>query len=110
MGSVHFRDITLAHIFVYENPSAKGRHLCVKAMSHYGDFAVKVAELCPDCHMPRLPRDTQLGLLRTRYGGKKLIDLGFDFIPMERIVKDAMKSLKDSSSWLFQLRWLALCR
>lgn len=53
MGSVHFRDVALAHIFVYENPSAKGRHLCVEAISHYGDLAAKVAELCPDYKVPR---------------------------------------------------------
>ncbi|KAI4373374.1 hypothetical protein MLD38_011505 [Melastoma candidum] len=94
MGSVHFRDVALAHILVYENPSAKGRHLCVEAISHYGDFASKVAELCPDYNVPRLPRDTQPGLLRARDGGKKLMDLGLDFIPMEQIIKDSMESLK----------------
>lgn len=94
MGSVHFKDVALAHILVYENESAKGRHLCVEAISHYGDFVAKVAELYPEYNLPRLPKDTQPGLLRTKNGAKKLMDLGLEFIPMEQIIKDSVESLK----------------
>ncbi|RXH84918.1 hypothetical protein DVH24_041686 [Malus domestica] len=48
MGSVHFKDVALAHILVYENKSATGRHLCLEAISRYGDFVAKVAELYPE--------------------------------------------------------------
>ncbi|KAG6761203.1 hypothetical protein POTOM_034404 [Populus tomentosa] len=94
MGSVHFKDVALAHIIVYENPSATGRHLCVEAISHYGDFVAKVAELYPEYKIPRLPKDTQPGLLRAKNGAKKLMDLGLEFIPMEQIIKEAVESLK----------------
>nr|GMD15758.1 cinnamoyl-CoA reductase 1 [Ipomoea batatas]GMD18822.1 cinnamoyl-CoA reductase 1 [Ipomoea batatas] len=94
MGSVHFKDVALAHILVYENTSAKGRHLCVEAISHYGDFAAKVAELYPEYNIPRIPKDTQPGLLRAKDGGKKLMDLGLQFIPMEQIIRDSVESLK----------------
>lgn len=53
MGSVHVKDVALAHILVYENPSATGRHPCVEAISHYGDFAAKVAELYPEYNIPK---------------------------------------------------------
>ncbi|KAJ4840498.1 hypothetical protein Tsubulata_000428 [Turnera subulata] len=94
MGSVHFKDVALAHILVYENPAATGRHLCVEAISHYGDFVAKVAELYPEYKVPSLPKDTQPGLLRAENGAKKLMDLGLEFIPMEQIIKDAVESLK----------------
>ncbi|EEF35783.1 phenylacetaldehyde reductase [Ricinus communis] len=94
MGSVHFKDVAMAHIMVYENPSASGRHLCVEAISHYGDFVAKVAELYPEYKVPRLPKDTQPGLLRAKDGAKKLMELGLEFIPMEQIIKDAVESLK----------------
>ncbi|XP_022729898.1 cinnamoyl-CoA reductase 1 isoform X1 [Durio zibethinus] len=94
MGSVHFKDVALAHILVYENTSATGRHLCVEAITHYGDFVAKVAELYPQYNVPSLPRDTQPGLLRARNASQKLMDLGLEFIPMEQIVKDAVESLK----------------
>ncbi|XVF20364.1 hypothetical protein REPUB_Repub11eG0191800 [Reevesia pubescens] len=94
MGYVHFKDVALAHILVYENSSATGRHLCVEAISHYGDFVAKVAELYPEYNVPSLPRDTQPGLLRAKNGSQKLMDLGMEFIPMEQIIKDGVESLK----------------
>ncbi|KAA3471880.1 cinnamoyl-CoA reductase 1 isoform X1 [Gossypium australe] len=96
IGSVHFKDVALAHILVYENTSATGRHMCVEALSHYGDFVAKVAELYPEYNIPSLPRDTQPGLLRAKNGGKKLMDLGLEFIPMEQIIRDAVESLKSA--------------
>ncbi|KAK4408959.1 Cinnamoyl-CoA reductase 1 [Sesamum angolense] len=75
MGSVHVKDVALAHLLVYENTSATGRHLCVEAVSHYGDFAAKVAELYPEYNVPKLPKDTQPGLRRSKDASKKLIDL-----------------------------------
>lgn len=94
MGLVHVKDVALAHILVYENNSAKGRHMCVEAITHYGDFAAKVAELYPEYNVPRLPKDTQPGLLRAKDGGKKLMDLGLQFIDMEQIIRDSVESLK----------------
>uniref|UniRef100_A0A803PWW0 NAD-dependent epimerase/dehydratase domain-containing protein n=1 Tax=Cannabis sativa TaxID=3483 RepID=A0A803PWW0_CANSA len=94
IGSVHFKDVALAHILVYENKSASGRHLCLEALSHYGDLAAKVAELYPEFKLPSLPRDTQPGLLRANNAAKKLIDMGLQFIPMEQIIKDSVESLK----------------
>ncbi|CAO2840042.1 unnamed protein product [Amaranthus hypochondriacus] len=94
MGSVHVKDVALAHILVYENKSATGRHLCLEAISHYGDFAAKVSELLPEYNLPRLPRETQPGLLRAKNAAKKLMDLGLQFIPMEQIIKDSVESLK----------------
>ncbi|EXB56706.1 hypothetical protein L484_000543 [Morus notabilis] len=94
IGSVHFKDVALAHILVYENKSASGRHLCVEAISHYGDFVAKVAELYPEYNVPSLPKDTQPGVLRANGASKKLIDLGLQFIPMEQIIKDSVESLK----------------
>ncbi|KAK7276044.1 hypothetical protein RIF29_17175 [Crotalaria pallida] len=95
MGAVHFKDVALAHILVYENKEAAGRHLCLEAISHYGDFVAKVAELYPEYNVPKIPRDTQPGLLRAKDGAKKLMDLGLQFIPMEQIIKDAVECLKN---------------
>ncbi|BFG33854.1 hypothetical protein CerSpe_201310 [Prunus speciosa] len=95
MGSVHFKDVALAHILVYENKSATGRHPCLEAISHYGDFVARVAELYPEYKVPSLPKDTQPGLLREKNGGKKLMNLGLEFIPMDQIIKDAVESLKN---------------
>ncbi|KAK1312214.1 Cinnamoyl-CoA reductase 1 [Acorus calamus] len=95
MGPVHVKDVALAHILLYENPSAAGRHLCVESIAHYSDFAAKVAELYPEYKIPRFPKDTQPGLLRAQNPSKKLIDMGLNFISMEQIIKDSVESLKE---------------
>ncbi|KAL8260360.1 hypothetical protein R6Q59_028313 [Mikania micrantha] len=94
MGSVHVKDVALAHILVYENTSATGRHMCVESISHYGDFAAKVAELYPEYNIPRLPKDTQPGLMRSKNGSKKLMDLGLEITSLEQIIRDSVESLK----------------
>lgn len=53
MGLVHVKDVALAHILLYENSSACGRHLCVEAISHFSDFAARVADLYPEYKVPR---------------------------------------------------------
>lgn len=94
MGPVHVKDVALAHILVYENPSAVGRHLCIESIAHFSDFASKVAELYPEYKIPSFPKDTQTGLLRAKNASKKLIELGMNFISMEEIIKDSVESLK----------------
>ncbi|XP_068637035.1 cinnamoyl-CoA reductase CAD2-like [Aristolochia californica] len=94
MGCVHVKDVALAHILLYENKSASGRHLCIEAITHFSDFAAKVAELYPNYNVPSFPKDTQPGLLRARDPSKKLVNLGLKFHSMEEIIKDSVESLK----------------
>ncbi|CAA6654708.1 unnamed protein product [Spirodela intermedia] len=94
MGSVHVKDVAAAHILLYESASATGRHLCVESISHWSDFAAKVAHLCPENKVPSFPADTQPGLLRTKEPSRKLIDLGLRFTSVDVIIKDSVESLK----------------
>lgn len=94
IGPVHVEDVAMAHIMVFENPSASGRHMCVQSICHWSDFAAKVAELYPNYKIPKFPKDTQPGLVREEVGSKKLIALGLQITPMEKIIRDAVESLK----------------
>lgn len=44
----------------------------------------------------RFPKDTQPGLVRAEAGvaSKKLVELGLQFSPLEKIIRDAVESLK----------------
>ncbi|KMZ67316.1 Cinnamoyl-CoA reductase [Zostera marina] len=94
MGPIHVKDVALAHILVYENQIASGRHLCIQSITHWSDFAAKVVEMYPDYKLPCFPKDTQPGLLRVSDPSKKLIELGIEFTSMEQIIKDSVESLK----------------
>ncbi|CAN6286396.1 unnamed protein product [Urochloa humidicola] len=94
IGAVHVEDVVLAHILVFENPSASGRHLCIESISHWSDLAAKVAQLYPNYKVPKFPRDTQPGLVRAEVASKKLVALGLQFSPLEKIIRDAVESLK----------------
>ncbi|XP_031486203.1 cinnamoyl-CoA reductase 1-like [Nymphaea colorata] len=95
MGSVHVNDVALAHILVYENASASGRHLCVESITHYSDFVDMVAGLYPEYNLPRFTEETQPGLLRASNASKRLIDLGMEFVPLEQTIKDSIVSLRE---------------
>ncbi|KAG8387662.1 hypothetical protein BUALT_Bualt02G0044700 [Buddleja alternifolia] len=94
MGFVHVQDVALAHVLLYENTSATGRHLCVEALSYYDDLAAKVTELYPEYKVPRSPEDTGLKPVRTKNASKKLIELGMEFISLDQIIKDSVESLR----------------
>jgi hypothetical protein len=46
------------------------------------------------CFTCRFPMDTQPGLVRQEVGSKKLTALGLQITPMEKIIRDAVESLK----------------
>ncbi|KAH6820403.1 Rossmann-fold superfamily protein [Perilla frutescens var. hirtella] len=94
MASVHVQDVALAHLMLYENTSAAGRHLCVESLSRYEDFAEKMEILYPEYKLPRFPKDTQHGSVKSNAALKKLIDLGMEFTPLEQIIKDSIESLR----------------
>ncbi|XP_057782585.1 cinnamoyl-CoA reductase CAD2-like [Salvia miltiorrhiza] len=94
MALVHVKDVALAHVLLYENTSAAGRHLCVESLSRYDEFAEQMERLYPEYKLPRFSTDKQRGSAKALAALKKLIDLGLDYTPMEQIVKDAIESLR----------------
>ncbi|XP_047942149.1 phenylacetaldehyde reductase-like [Salvia hispanica] len=91
MALVHVKDVALAHILLYENTSAAGRHLCVESLSRYDDFAQHMERLYPQYKLPRFHGKN--GPLKSNAASKKLIDLGLEFTPMDHIVKDSVQTL-----------------
>nr|GEV17133.1 reverse transcriptase domain-containing protein [Tanacetum cinerariifolium] len=64
MGSVHVKNVALAHILVYKNTSATTRHVYVEAITHYCDVATKVLELYREYNIPRLSLEWQAYISR----------------------------------------------
>ncbi|XBJ25532.1 hypothetical protein VPH35_003170 [Triticum aestivum] len=91
IGLVHVEDVALAHITLFENPAASRRHLCVEPICHFAISRPKSRSSTPTT---KLPEDTQLGLVRVEAVPKKLMALGLHFTPLEKIIKDAVESLR----------------
>lgn len=49
---VHVRDVALAHILVYETPSASGRYLCAESVLHRGEVVEILAKFFPEYPIP----------------------------------------------------------
>ncbi|XP_042505683.1 cinnamoyl-CoA reductase 1-like [Macadamia integrifolia] len=51
-GYVHVRDVALAHILVYESPTAAGRYLCLGTVLHRAEIAAMLLQMFPHYHIP----------------------------------------------------------
>ncbi|KAL6334205.1 hypothetical protein AAG906_006794 [Vitis piasezkii] len=49
---VHVKDVALAHILVFEAPSASGRYLCAESVLHRGDVVEILAKFFPEYPIP----------------------------------------------------------
>ncbi|KAL2927286.1 Cinnamoyl-CoA reductase 1 [Bienertia sinuspersici] len=83
---VHVRDVALAHIMVYETPSASGRFLCAESVLHRGDVCDILAK-CSDEVNPRAKP--------YKFSNQKLKDLGLEFTPVKQCLYDTVKCLQE---------------
>lgn len=49
---VHVKDVALAHILVYETPSASGRYICAESVLHRGEVVEILAKFFPEYPIP----------------------------------------------------------
>ena len=49
---VHVQDVALAHILVYETPSAFGRYICADSVLHRGELCEILATFFPEYPVP----------------------------------------------------------
>lgn len=49
---VHVKDVALAHILLYETPSASGRHICAERVLHRGDVVEILTKFFPEYPIP----------------------------------------------------------
>jgi len=49
---VHVKDVALAHILVFETPSASGRYICAERMLHRGEVVEILAKFFPEYPIP----------------------------------------------------------
>ncbi|KAL6563754.1 hypothetical protein OROGR_002713 [Orobanche gracilis] len=95
-GWVNVKDVALAHILAFENPSANGRYLTVERVAHYSEIVDIMRELYPDLPIPDKCADDKP--FATKYLVSKeraKSQLGIEFIPVEQGLKETVESLKE---------------
>ncbi|KAL6503006.1 hypothetical protein OROHE_024174 [Orobanche hederae] len=95
-GWVNVKDVALAHILAFENPSANGRYLTVERVAHYSEIVDIMRELYPDLPIPDKCADDKP--FATKYLVSKEraeSQLGIEFIPVDQGLKETVESLKE---------------
>uniref|UniRef100_A0A6N2KBI8 NAD-dependent epimerase/dehydratase domain-containing protein n=1 Tax=Salix viminalis TaxID=40686 RepID=A0A6N2KBI8_SALVM len=96
-GYVHVRDVALAHIIVFETPSASGRYICSERMLHRGEVVEILANLFPEYPIPTKCSDEKNPRKQPyKFTNKKIKDLGIEFIPVKQCLYETVKSLQEN--------------
>ncbi|KAE9453562.1 hypothetical protein C3L33_14530, partial [Rhododendron williamsianum] len=93
---VDVKDVALAHILVYETPSASGRYLCAESVLHRGDVVEILAKFFPEYPVPTKCKDeTKPRAKPYKFSNQKLKDLGLEFTTVKQSLYETVKSLQD---------------
>ncbi|ESR40855.1 Cinnamoyl-CoA reductase 1 [Citrus sinensis] len=93
---VHVRDVALAHILVYETPSASGRYLCAESVLHRGEVVEILAKFFPEYPIPTKCSDEKNPRKKPyKFSNQKLKDLGLEFTPVKQCLYETVKSLQE---------------
>ena len=93
---VDVKDVALAHILVFETPSASGRYLCAESVLHRGDLVEILAKFFPEYPIPTKCKDESKPRVKPyKFSNQKLKDLGLEFTPVKQSLYDTVKSLQE---------------
>uniref|UniRef100_A0A6M2EZR4 cinnamoyl-CoA reductase n=1 Tax=Populus davidiana TaxID=266767 RepID=A0A6M2EZR4_9ROSI len=93
---VHVRDVALAHILVFETPSASGRYICAERMLHRGEVVEILAKFFPEYPIPTKCSDEKNPRKQPyKFTNQKIKDLGIEFIPVKQCLYETVKSLQE---------------
>ncbi|KAJ7964855.1 Cinnamoyl-CoA reductase [Quillaja saponaria] len=90
------RDVALAHILVFEAPSASGRYLCAESALHRGELVEILAKYFPEYPLPTKCSDEKNPRAKPyKFSIQKLKDLGMEFKPVKQCLYDTVKCLQE---------------
>ncbi|XP_057450629.1 cinnamoyl-CoA reductase 2-like [Lotus japonicus] len=93
---VDVKDVALAHVLVYETPSASGRYLCAESSLHRGELVEFLAKYFPAYPIPTKCSDRKNPWVKPyKFSNQKLKDLGLEFTPVKQVLYDTIKNLQE---------------
>ncbi|KAL5728882.1 cinnamoyl-CoA reductase [Ranunculus cassubicifolius] len=95
-GYVDVKDVALAHILVFETPSASGRYICAESILHRGDVVEILAKFFPEYPIPTKCSDEVNPRVKPyKFSNQKLMDLGLIFTSARESLYETVKSLQE---------------
>ncbi|KAJ0468448.1 Dihydroflavonol 4-reductase [Helianthus annuus] len=93
---VHLDDLCECHIFLYENPEAKGRYICSSHDATIHQLARMIKEKWPEYHVPTQFVGIDEDIPVVSFSSKKLTDMGFEFkYNLEEMFKGAIDCCRE---------------
>ncbi|KAI5666151.1 hypothetical protein M9H77_16004 [Catharanthus roseus] len=93
---VHIDDVVRAHIFLFENPRAKGRYICSATEITMENLAEFLAARYPQYPIiPHCPSESKASKI-PKVSSKKLLDIGFNYkYGLDEMFDDAIRCCKE---------------
>ncbi|MQL83964.1 hypothetical protein Taro_016451 [Colocasia esculenta] len=92
---VGVKDVAMAHLLVYENPSARGRYLCLSCVLHRAEVVELLAEICPMYPVTTRCQDESSARKKPyKFSNQRLKDLGLRFTPIKQSLREMVISAK----------------
>ncbi|KAI6706656.1 hypothetical protein NL676_009618 [Syzygium grande] len=94
---VHVDDVARAHIFLFEHPDAKGRHICSSATMTIEEMSKFLSERYPEFQIPSSDSLKEVkGPRFSSLSSRKLLDAGFEYkYGIEDMFDGAIQSCKE---------------
>ncbi|KMZ70806.1 Cinnamoyl CoA reductase-like protein [Zostera marina] len=92
-GWVNVKDVALAHILAFENPSASGRYCLVDSVEHFSKVIKRIHEMFPAIKLPEKCADDQPFATEYKVSKEKAESLGVNFTSMDVSLKETIESL-----------------
>ncbi|KAJ8574465.1 hypothetical protein K7X08_026270 [Anisodus acutangulus] len=92
---VNVKDVALAHVLAFENPSANGRYLMVESVAHYSELVKILRELYPTMKLPEKCADDKPFPPKYQVNIERANNLGVEFTPLAESIKETAESLKE---------------
>ncbi|KAL0291433.1 UNVERIFIED_CONTAM: Cinnamoyl-CoA reductase 1 [Sesamum calycinum] len=94
---VDVRDVALAHILAFENPSASGRYCLVGRVTHSSEVRAILTESFPSLNLHGKSRENLPARPAYQVSKEKAKTLGINFTPLEVSLKDTVECLKEKN-------------
>ncbi|KAK6119752.1 hypothetical protein DH2020_046506 [Rehmannia glutinosa] len=96
-GFVNVKDVAMAHVLAFENPSANGRYIMTESVAHFSDVVKILRELYPTLPLPEKCADDKPFVPKYQVSRERAESIGVEFISLKETLKETVESLIDKN-------------